>query len=206
MNTRAGDRGWGDPRPLVDADALARNWWAIALRGLAGIIFGVLAFVVPGVTLAVLVLLFGAYALVDGIFNVMAAVSGRSGRQPWWMLLLEGVVSVAAGLVAFFMPGLTALALVYVISAWAFVTGVLEIAAAIRLRKVITNEWWLALSGVVSIVFAVFLAVAPGAGALALVFWIGAYALVFGVFLVALGVRLRRRHREASNEPVRRAA
>jgi uncharacterized membrane protein HdeD (DUF308 family) len=206
MNTRAGDRGWGDPRPLVDADALARNWWAIALRGLAGIIFGVLAFVVPGVTLAVLVLLFGAYALVDGIFNVMAALSGRSGRQAWWMLLLEGVVSVAAGLVAFFMPGLTALALVYVISAWAFVTGVLEIVAAIRLRKVIRNEWWLALGGVVSIIFAVFLAVAPGAGALALVFWIGAYALVFGVFLVALGVRLRRRHREAGNEPIRRAA
>ena len=204
MNTRASDRGWDNPR-LVDADVLAKNWWAIALRGLASIIFGILAFVMPGVTLAVLVLLFGAYALLDGIFNIIAALSGRGG-QSWWMLLLEGVVSVAAGLVAFFMPGLTALALVYVISAWALVTGVLEIVAAIRLRKVIRNEWWLALGGAVSIVFAVFLAIAPGAGALALVFWIGAYALVFGVFLVALGVRLRRRHSESRNEPVRRAA
>jgi len=189
-----------------DADMLARSWWAIALRGLASIIFGILAFVMPGVTLAVLVLLFGAYALVDGIFNVVAAISGRSGARSWWMLLLEGLVSVAAGLVAFFMPGLTALTLVYVISAWAIITGVLEIVGAIRLRKVITNEWWLALGGVLSIVFGVLIAAAPGAGALALVFWIGAYALIFGVLLVGLGFRLRRRHTGAFDEPIRRAA
>jgi len=189
-----------------DADTLAQNWWAIALRGLAGIIFGILAFVMPGVTLAVLVLLFGAYALADGIFNVIAAITGHSGAQSWWMLLLEGLVSVAAGLVAFFMPGLTALTLVYVISAWAIITGVLEIVAAIRLRKVIANEWWLVLSGVLSIVFGAFIAAAPGAGALALVFWIGAYAIVFGVLLVALGFRLRRRHTRALDEPARRAA
>jgi uncharacterized membrane protein HdeD (DUF308 family) len=189
-----------------DTDVLARHWWAIALRGLAAIIFGILAFAMPGVTLAVLVLLFGAYALVDGIFNIVAAVSGRSGRQSWWMVLLEGLVSVAAGLVTFFMPGLTALTLVYVISAWAIITGVLEVVAAIRLRKEITNEWWLALSGVLSIVFGVLVAAFPGAGALALVFWIGAYAVVFGAMLVALGFRLRRRHGGAFREPMRRAA
>lgn len=189
-----------------DTDVLARHWWAIALRGLAAIIFGILAFAMPGVTLAVLVLLFGAYALVDGIFNIVAAVSGRSGQQSWWMVLLEGLVSVAAGLVTFFMPGLTALTLVYVISAWAIITGVLEIVAAIRLRKEITNEWWLALSGVLSIVFGVLVAAFPGAGALALVFWIGAYAVVFGAMLVALGFRLRRRHGGAFREPMRRAA
>src|SRR5262249_54595737 len=160
----------------------------------------------PGVTLAVLVLLFGAYALVDGIFNVIAAISGRSGAQSWWMLLLEGLVSVAAGLVTFFMPGLTALTLVYIISAWAIITGVLEIVGAIRLRKVITNEWWLALSGVLSIAFGALIAYAPGAGALALVFWIGAYALVFGALLVGLGFRLRRRQSDALHEPIRRAA
>jgi uncharacterized membrane protein HdeD (DUF308 family) len=189
-----------------DTDVLARHWWAIALRGLAAIIFGILAFAMPGVTLAVLVLLFGAYALVDGIFNIVAAVSGRSGQRSWWMVLLEGLVSVAAGLVTFFMPGLTALTLVYVISAWAIITGVLEVVAAIRLRKEITNEWWLALSGVLSIVFGALVAFAPGAGALALIFWIGAYAVVFGAMLVALGFRLRRRHGGAFREPMRRAA
>jgi len=189
-----------------DTDVLARRWWAIALRGLAAIIFGILAFAMPGVTLAVLVLLFGAYALVDGIFNIVAAVSGRSGQRSWWMVLLEGLVSVAAGLVTFFWPGLTALTLVYVISAWAIITGVLEVVAAIRLRKEITNEWWLALSGVLSIVFGALVAFAPGAGALALIFWIGAYAVVFGAMLVALGFRLRRRHSGAFREPMRRAA
>ena len=189
-----------------NTDVLARHWWAIALRGLAAIIFGILAFAMPGVTLTVLVLLFGAYALVDGIFNLIAAVSGRSGQQSWWMLLLEGLVSVAAGLVTFFMPGLTALTLVYVISAWAIITGVLEVVAAIRLRKEITNEWWLVLSGVLSIVFGGLVAAFPGAGALALVFWIGAYAVVFGAMLVALGFRLRRRHSDAFHEPMRRAA
>lgn len=198
------DRTLGGLR--FNPDVLAHNWWAIALRGVAAIIFGILAFALPGVTLAVLVLLFGAYALVDGIFNVIAAVSGRSGAQSWWMLLLEGLVSVAAGLVAFFMPGLTALTLVYVIAAWAIITGVLEIIAAIRLRKVISNEWWLVLSGVVSIVFGGLIAAYPGAGALALIFWIGAYAVVFGVFLLALAFRLRRRHSDTLNEPIRRAA
>jgi uncharacterized membrane protein HdeD (DUF308 family) len=198
------DRTVGELR--FDAGVLARHWWAIVIRGLASIIFGILAFVMPGVTLAVLVLLFGAWALVDGIFNIIAALSGRSGSRSWWMVLLEGLVSVAAGLVTFFMPGLTALTLVYVISAWAIITGVLEVVAAIRLRKEITNEWWLALSGVLSIVFGALLAIAPGAGALALIFWIGAYAVVFGALLVGLGFRLRRRHSGTFREPMRRAA
>lgn len=198
------DRTLGELR--FNPDALARHWWAIALRGAAAIIFGILAFVMPGLTLAALVLLFGAYALVDGIFNIIAALSGRSGERTWGWLLVEGLVSVAAGLVAFFMPGLTALTLVYVVAAWAIITGVLEIVAAIRLRKVISNEWWLVLSGVLSIVFGGVIAAFPGAGALALVFWIGAYAVVFGVFLVGLAFRLRRRHTDAFHEPIRRAA
>jgi uncharacterized membrane protein HdeD (DUF308 family) len=205
MDREVSDRGWNDRVLSDDIDALARNWWAVVLRGVAGIIFGILAFVMPGATLAALVLLFGAYALVDGIFNIIAAVSGR-GVRSWWALLLEGLVSVAAGLVTLFMPAFTALALAYLIAGWAIVTGVLAIVAAIRLRKVISNEGWLVLSGVLSIVFGVLMAVAPGAGALAMVFWIGAYAVVYGALLVAFGLRLRGRRAEARGETIRRAA
>lgn len=192
MARTTSDRDRTDRTPGSDAGLLAQFWWALALRGAAGILFGILAFAMPVLTLAVVVLLFGAYALVDGIFNVVAALSGRSGARPWWALLLAGLVGIAAGLVAFFLPGLTALALAYVIGVWAIVIGILEIASAIRLRKVITNEWWLGLSGALAIVFGVFLTLAPGAGALAMVLWIGAYTFVYGIFLVLLGFRLRR--------------
>ena len=192
MARTTNDRDRTDRTPGSDAGLLAQFWWALALRGAAGILFGILAFAMPVLTLAVVVLLFGAYALVDGIFNVVAALSGRSGMRPWWALLLAGLVGIAAGLVAFFMPGLTALALAYVIGVWAIVIGILEIASAIRLRKAITNEWWLGLSGALAIVFGVFLTLAPGAGALAMVLWIGAYTFVYGIFLVLLGFRLRR--------------
>ena len=186
--------------------ALARNWWALAIRGAAAIIFGLLTFVLPGVTLAVLVLLFGAYAIVDGVFNLIAAFRTQGTEErPRWLLLLEGLVSIAAGIVTFAMPGLTALMLVYVIGVWAVITGVLEIVAAIRLRHDIPNEWWLVASGVLSVVFGVLVMVAPGAGALALVLWIGAYAVVFGALLVGLAFRLRREQSEIRAE-IRRAA
>src|SRR5262250_1937486 len=176
----------------MEVRTLARNWGAIAVRGVVAIIFGILCFVVPGITLRVLVLLFGAYALVDGIFDIIAAVRRRTGDEPWWALLLEGIVGIAAGLVAFLMPRLTTLALVYLIAAWAIVSGVLEIVAAVRLRREINNEWWLAFAGVLSVVFGVLIMAAPAAGALVLVLWIGAYAVVFGVSLLALAFRLRR--------------
>jgi len=185
-------------------EALARNWWALVLRGIAGVIFGVLTFMFPAMTLAVLIILFGAYAIVDGVFNLVAAIVGRTG-QPWWHLVLEGIVSIAAGVIAFAWPGLTALALLWVIAGWAIITGVLEIVAAIRLRKHIDNEWWLALSGVASVVFGALLIIAPVAGALAVTLWIGAYAFVFGVLMIALGVRLRR-HRQAGAQRMPRAA
>jgi len=185
-------------------EALARYWWALVLRGIAAVIFGVLAFVFPAMTLAVLIILFGAYAIVDGVFNLVAAVSGRTGER-WWHLVLEGVVSIAAGLVAFAWPGLTALALLWVIAGWAIVTGVLEIVAAIRLRKHIDNEWWLALSGVASLVFGALLIIAPVAGALAVTLWIGAYAVLFGALMIGLGIRLRR-HRQAGAQRIPRAA
>jgi uncharacterized membrane protein HdeD (DUF308 family) len=190
----------------MEVRTLARNWGAIAVRGVVAIIFGILCFVVPGITLRTLVLLFGAYALVDGVFDIIAAVRRRTGDEPWWALLLEGIVGIAAGLVAFLMPRLTALALLYIIAAWAIVTGVLEIVAAVRLRREITNEWWLAFSGVLSVVFGVLIMAAPAAGALVIVLWIGAYAVVFGASLLALAFRLRRAQAELPDVPFARAA
>ena len=176
--------------PVVDVDSLSRNWWAVSLRGLAGILFGIITFIAPGISLAALVLLFGAYAFADGVLAIVTAIR-RRGNDRWWMLLLEGLVGVGAGVLTLLWPGITALALLYVIAAWALVTGAFEIAAAIRLRKVITGEWILALSGILSIALGVLLIVAPGPGALAVVIWIGAYAFVFGVLLFALGLRLK---------------
>ncbi|HXH83708.1 MAG TPA: HdeD family acid-resistance protein [Candidatus Tectomicrobia bacterium] len=186
--------------------SLARNWWAILLRGIAGILFGILTLVWPGATLAALVLLFGAYALVDGIFSIAAALSGRATTSPWWALVLAGLAGIAAGLVAFLLPGLTALTLVLLIGAWAIVRGVLEIVSAIRLRKEIEHEWWLALSGVVTLAFGILVMLAPGAGALAMLFWTGIYALVVGVMLVVLGLRLRSARVGARDAGMRRAA
>jgi uncharacterized membrane protein HdeD (DUF308 family) len=174
-------------------DALTRNWGAVALRGVLAVIFGVLALIWPGLTLIVLVSLFGAFALIDGVTAVFTAVRGGAAavRSRGW-LAFEGIIGILAGLVAFFWPSITALALVWVIAAWAVVTGVLEIAAAIRLRKEIDGEWMLILTGVASVIFGVLLAALPGPGALTLVWLIGAYAIVFGVLELALAFRMRR--------------
>ena len=171
---------------------LARNWWALALRGLAAVLFGLLTFVVPGVTLVTLVLLFGVYALIDGFFNVIAF-----SRVPahHWALLLEGVIGIIAGILTFAWPAITAIVLLYVIAFWAILTGVFEIIAGIRLRKVITNEWLLLALGVLSLLFGILILFAPGVGALAIILWIGAYACLFGVALLALSFRLRGRRR-----------
>ena len=173
------------------------SWWALVLRGLAAIAFGVLAFVWPQITLTALVFLWGAYALVDGAFAIAAGVKSHGDNKRWWVLLLEGILGVAAGLVAFLVPGITALVLLILIAAWAMVTGAFEIAAAIQLRKYIKGEWLLALAGVASVLFALALLFNPAAGALALVWLIGAYSIVFGVLLIVLGVRLHNLVRSA---------
>jgi uncharacterized membrane protein HdeD (DUF308 family) len=158
------------------------------MRGVAAIIFGVLTLLLPGVTLAGLILLFGSYAIVEGVFNVIAAVRGR-GEEPAWWALVAGLVSIAAGVVTFLRPGLTELALLYVIAGWAVVTGVLEIAAAIRLRRRSRGEVRLGLNGLLSIVFGVLTMVIPGGGALTIVWLIGGYAILFGGLLLGLSVR-----------------
>ena len=176
---------------------LAANWWALALRGLVAVLFGLLTFFLPGITLVTLVMLFGAYALVDGVFNVLAFFRVASHQ---WALLIGGVVGIIAGLLTFAWPAITAIALLYVIAFWAILTGILEIVAGIRLRKAITNEWLLLLMGLLSLSFGLLILFAPGTGALAIVLWIGAYAMVFGIFLLALAFRLRG-HRRLIAQP-----
>lgn len=168
---------------------LPRHWWLVALRGLAAIVFGILAFVWPGITLQVLVLFFGAYAIVDGVLALYAAI--RTRGQHRWAAVLEGIVGIGAGVIAFLSPGITALALLIVIAVWAIVTGVMEVIAAVELRRVVTNEWFLILSGLLSVAFGILLLVQPGAGALAIVWLIGFYAVIFGVGLLAFAWRLR---------------
>jgi uncharacterized membrane protein HdeD (DUF308 family) len=177
--------------------SLAKNWWALALRGLAAVLFGLLTFLVPGITLLTLVLLFGIYALADGAFNVIAFFRPFAHH---WALLVEGLIGLAVGVLTFAWPAITAVALLYLIAFWAIFTGVFEIIAGIRLRKVISNEWLLLFMGLLSLVFGILILFAPGAGALAIVLWIGAYALVFGVFLLALAFRLRG-HRQLIEQP-----
>jgi uncharacterized membrane protein HdeD (DUF308 family) len=175
----------------MTVETLARNWGLIVWRGIAGVLFGLAAFVWPGLTFVALVYLFGAYALVDGGFAAITGLTRIGSSTRWWVFLLEGLVGIAVGLVTFLWPGITALALIYMIAAWAIVTGAFEIAAAVRLRREIDNEWLLALSGVLSILLGVLLAFQPGAGQLVVTWTLGAYALVFGVLLIILGVRLR---------------
>jgi uncharacterized membrane protein HdeD (DUF308 family) len=170
---------------------LARNWWALVLRGFFDVLFGITAFVWPGITLAVLVLLYGAFALVDGSFAIAAVLVGRTRGMPSWALLVEGLAGIAVGAITFFWPGITQLALLFLIAAWAVVTGVFEIVAAVRLRKEIRGEWLLALSGVLSVAVGVALVVNPGAGLLAISWMIGTYAIIFGVLFIVLGFRLR---------------
>jgi uncharacterized membrane protein HdeD (DUF308 family) len=170
---------------------LARNWWALVLRGFFDVLFGITAFVWPGITLAVLVLLYGAFALVDGSFAIAAVLVGRTRGMPSWALLVEGLAGIAVGAITLFWPGITQLALLFMIAAWAVVTGVFEIVAAVRLRKEIRGEWLLALSGVLSVAVGVALVVNPGAGLLAISWMIGTYAIIFGVLFIVLGFRLR---------------
>ena len=172
---------------------LSRNWGWVVLRGVAGVLFGVLAFLWPGITLAVLVIVWGAYALADGVLALIAAYRVRDQGKPFWSLVVVGLLGIAAGIVTFLWPGMTALVLLMFIAAWAFVMGIFQIIAAFRLRKEIQNEWLLAISGILSVLFGIIMFVQPGAGALAVIWVIAAYAIVFGILLIWLGLRLKKR-------------
>jgi len=178
--------------------ALAKNWWLLLLRGIASIVFGVLAFAWPGLTLVTLVLLYGAYALIDGVIALVAAFTGGAKPVPTWWLIVVGLLGIAAGVVTFLMPGITAILLILFIGCWALVHGIFEIIGAIQLRKEIDNEWMLILSGIVSVLFGLIVLIAPGAGALGLIWAIAAYSIVFGITFIALAFRLRKH----SHDPV----
>ena len=170
---------------------LARNWGWIVFRGVAAILFGVLAFAWPSLTLGVLVVIWGAYALSDGLLSLVAAFKIKDAGKPMWPLVVVGLLGIAAGVLTFVWPGMTALVLLSFIAAWALITGIFQVVAAIRLRKVISNEWLLAISGVLSMAFGVLMLARPAAGALAVIWIIGWYATLFGVTLVMLGLRIR---------------
>lgn len=170
---------------------LARNWWALLIRGIAAVIFGILAFLWPGATIVVIGILFGAYAFVDGIFAIVAAVRAAQAHERWWPFMLEGIVGIVIAGITFYDVGITLFALYITIAAWAFVTGILEIVAAIQLRKTISNEWLLILAGACSILFSILMVWHPFAAALAIIWIIAAYAIVFGIMMIALAFRLR---------------
>jgi uncharacterized membrane protein HdeD (DUF308 family) len=172
-------------------DDLSHNWGWMVVRGIAAVCFGVLALLVPGVTIAVLVLLWGAYALADGILSLISAFRIRDRGRPFWALLAVGILGIGAGILTFAWPAITALVLLAFIAGWALFVGVLQIVAAVRLRKSIEHEWLLGISGALSVVFGALMLISPGAGALAVLWMIGAYAIAFGALLIALGFKLR---------------
>ncbi|MBV8829272.1 MAG: HdeD family acid-resistance protein [Acidobacteriaceae bacterium] len=174
---------------------LAMNWWSLALRGVIAILLGLLTFTWPGITLSAFVLLFGAYAFIDGIVNLAGAVQHSRMHERWGALLVEGILGIVAGIVTFAWPGVTLLILIIIIAVWAVMTGVFEIAAAIRLRKHISGEWLLIVTGVASVLFGILLFAAPATGALVIALWFGVYAIVFGILLTALAFRLRSWHK-----------
>jgi uncharacterized membrane protein HdeD (DUF308 family) len=179
---------------------LSRLWWMILLRGVIAIVFGLLIFARPDISLVSLVLVFGLFAFADGVGNVVTAVGGRREQDHWWVLLFAGLAGIALGVLTFLRPGITALVLLFYIALWAIVTGVLQLVAAIRLRKEIEGEVWLGLGGLISIVFGLMLIARPGAGALAVLWLIGAYAVAFGIIQLVLAFKAKafvKRVREA---------
>jgi uncharacterized membrane protein HdeD (DUF308 family) len=170
---------------------LASNWDMFLVRGILAILFGIATLALPGITLVVLVLLFGSYALLDGVILIVLSIKDRRYHPDWWLMLLTGLVGIGAGVVTFVWPGITAISLYYVIVAWAIGGGIFEVAYAIRFRKVIEGEWLLVLSGILSVVFGILLIAQPITGALTILWLIGVYAIADGVTLVALALRMR---------------
>jgi uncharacterized membrane protein HdeD (DUF308 family) len=189
-----GTSGVSDPLDRTHAMSalLAQNWWALALRGVFAVIFALIAFLSPGATLLSLALFFSAYMLVDGVFGIVSGVRAASNHQRWGLLVLEGILNILVGVIAFMMPGLTVLFFVTLMAVWSLITGVLMIVAAFKLNPAY-GRGWLIFSGIVSVLFGVALLVAPLVGAVVLTWWLGAYALAFGVSLLVLAFKLKGR-------------
>jgi uncharacterized membrane protein HdeD (DUF308 family) len=178
----------GDAASIDMKNLLAQYWWLIALRGVLGILFGIIALVMPVATILALVLLFSAYMLVDGAFTLYATYQAARQKKKWGLLVLQGLANIAAGAVAFLWPGLTVLAFVFLLAAWSIVSGCLQLVAAFRIDQ---GRWWFFLGGIASVIFGILLIASPFTGAVVLTWWMGAWAVVFGVFLVVAAFRLR---------------
>ena len=200
----AGTSGSFDPLDRTHAMSvlLAQNWWAVALRGVFAIIFALIAFFSPGATLLSLALFFSAYMLVDGVFGIVSGVRAASNHQRWGLLVLEGILNILVGVIAFLMPGLTVLFFVTMVAVWSLITGVLMIVAAFKLNPAY-GRGWLIVSGLVSVLFGIALLVAPLVGAVVLTWWLGAYALAFGVSLLVLAFKLKGRKDGSPGTPLR---
>lgn len=177
----------------------ARMWWAFLVRGLLAIVAGLVVLLLPDIGLAALILLFAAWMIADGVAELIGAWRTR-GQKNWWVGILEGIAGLAVGIVAVVVPGLTAVVLLYLVAAWAIVTGVLEIYAAIKLREEITGELWMGLAGLLSVLFGLYLIIFPGAGILSLLWLVGIFAIAFGAFMLLLGWRLRGIHEQAKSQ------
>jgi uncharacterized membrane protein HdeD (DUF308 family) len=169
---------------------LADNWWAVALRGLFAILFGIIAFAMPGAAMLALALIFGAYSIADGIFNIVLAVRGARQHERWGPLLVNGLLGILIGVIAAIWPGITVLAFVFMVGAWALLSGGLTFGAALGM-KISHGRWWLVFGAIISMIYGLLLFASPLIGALVLTWWVGAYALVFGVTLIVLAFRLR---------------
>jgi uncharacterized membrane protein HdeD (DUF308 family) len=193
----------------VDSDSasrtLVRNWWLFTLRGVMGIIFGLIALIFPGATMLSLVIVFSAYMLVDGVVGIISAVRAARQRDRWGLLAFEGLLDIAVGIVAFLWPGLTVLAFVLLVAAWAIVTGALMAAAGFRLN-IDHGRWWLVLGGLISLAYGALLIATPIIGAVVLTWWIGAYAIAFGISLIIFSFRLRSRQQQPLNSSTARSA
>ncbi len=181
------------------SEVLAESWWAVGLRGILGILFGLICLLTPGLAVEVFVILFAAYMLVDGVFAIAAGVKAARNGERWGLLILEGIVDLAAGLVAVLWPAITLVALVWLIAIWAVVTGALMLAGAFSLN-LDHGRWWLALGGIASVIFGILLVIEPLIGAVVLTLWIGAYALVFGIFLLILAFQLHSKQEERARK------
>jgi uncharacterized membrane protein HdeD (DUF308 family) len=196
-----------DVQSNAAGDNLAQNWWLFTLRGIFGILFGLIALIFPGPTMLSIVIVFSAYMLVDGVAGIISAMRAiRRKEDRWGLLIFEGLLNIAVGIVAFLWPGVTVIAFVLLVAAWAIVTGALMTTAGFRLN-IDHGRWWLILGGLLSLVYGVLLIATPLIGALVLTWWIGAYAFAFGVVLIIFSFKLRaRQHERASPTAVGTAA
>jgi len=206
-STASGKASMAASKARCDAlsEVLADSWWAVGLRGVLGILFGLICLLTPGVAVEVFVILFAAYMLVDGVFAIASGIKAARNGERWGLLILEGIVDLAAGAVAVLWPAITLVALIWLVAVWAIVSGALMLGAAFTLN-LDHGRWWLALGGIASLIFGILLVIEPLVGAVVLTMWIGAYALVFGIFLLILAFQLHARKEEREHKAPAAAA